>query len=341
MQIKIDNRSSTPIYKQLVNAVSDAARKGELPHDYRLPSMNELAASEQISRETVKKAYAILTREGIIAPRQGKGFYIVERNADAKPRVLIIFDRLSVYKQIIFTAFTETLKGKANITMLAHNQSLDLLAHYLDTHLDSFDWYVVEPHFPLDEESQKLALKLISRIPNRKLIMLDRWMESMPGNYGAVFQNFENDIYEGLQQGLYRLERSRRLKVFTLPTSLYGPMIRKGIDRFAADYRIRVEYITETPSRISKGDVFLVLNSQLDWGLADLARKVAGNGLVIGKDVFIISYNDFALNEVVLGGLTTVSTDFEQMGRIAAEMILRGQLSKIHCNFRMNRRRTF
>ena len=84
-----------------------------------------------------------------------------------------------------------------------------------------------------------------------------------------------------------------------------------------------------------------MLNSQLDWGLADLARKAKEQGLEIGKNVFIISYNDFVLNDVVLGGLTTISTDFALMGRLAAEMILKKDLSKLHCEFRMNRRSTF
>ena len=43
----------------------------------------------------------------------------------------------------------------------------------------------------------------------------------------------------------------------------------------------------------------------------------------------------------VLGGLTTISTDFREMGRLAARMILDRKPSKIHCPFRMTRRSTF
>ena len=171
--------------------------------------------------------------------------------------------------------------------------------------------------------------------------MLDRWLDKYPGNYGAVFQDFENDVYSGLQQGLDRLEKASSIKVITLPESLYGSLIKKGIDRFSKDYGIPVQYTFSTPDHIEEGDIFLVLNSQLDWGLAALARKAKEQGLEIGKNVFIISYNDFVLNDVVLGGLTTISTDFALMGRLAAEMILKKDLSKLHCEFRMNRRSTF
>ena len=341
MKIHVDTISKTPIYKQLVDSVKQAIKTGKIKPGDILPSMNDIAASEGISRETVKKAYSLLAKDGTIVPKQGKGFFIAEKKKNDISKVLVIFDKFSVYKQVIFNAFEEALGEKAEITVLTHNQNLDLLKYYLDTHLDEFDWYVVSPHFPLDEESQAKAVKLISRIPNRKLIMLDRWLEQYPGNYGAVFQDFENDVYTGLQQGLDRLENASSLKVITLPESLYGSFIKKGIDRFSKDYDIPVQYTFNTPGHIEKGDIFLVLNSQLDWGLADLARKAKEQGLEIGKNVFIISYNDFVLNDVVLGGLTTISTDFALMGRLAAEMILKKDLSKLHCEFRMNRRSTF
>ena len=341
MKIHVDTSSRVPIYKQLVDSVKQAVKGGQIKPGDILPSMNDLAASEGISRETVKKAYTILAKDGSIVPKQGKGFYVAEKETNGISKVLVIFDKFSVYKQVIFNAFEETLGEKAEITVLTHNQNLDVLKYYLDTHLDEYDWYVISPHFPLDEESQAKAVKLISRIPNRKLIMLDRWLEQYPGNYGAVFQDFENDVFTGLEQGLDRLAKASSLKVITLPESLYGSLIKKGIDQFSDRYGIPVQYSFSAPEHIEKGDIFLVLNSQLDWGLAALARKAKELGLEIGKNVFIISYNDFVLNDVVLGGLTTISTDFALMGRLAAEMILKNDLSKRHCEFKMNRRSTF
>ncbi|MBQ9310577.1 MAG: GntR family transcriptional regulator [Bacteroidales bacterium] len=341
MKLDIDTQSKTPIYKQLVHKVEHAIKAGHLSPGDQLPSMNELADDENISRETVKKAYSILVKNGIVTPKQGKGFYVNDPDLNNTPKVLVIFDKLSVYKQLTFNTLNEALSGKADITVLTHNQSVELLEYFLDSHLDEFDYYVISPHFPQDDATQQKALKLISRVPNRKLIMLDHWLKDLPGNYGAVYQDFDNDVYEGLRQGFDRIEQAGCIKVLTLPESLYGASIRHGIERFASDYRIKTEFYTRTPETINPGDVFLVLNSQLDWGLAELARRIEEHGLQTGIDVFVISYNDFALNEVVLGGLTTISADFAQMGALAARMIQSGNLSKIHCDFRMNRRHTF
>ena len=341
MRVQINTSDKTPIYKQLVEFFESAIKSGTLAAGEQIPSMNDLSAELSISKETVKKTYGILAESGYIVPHQGKGFYVADIHDMSNARVLVLFDKLSVYKEIIFNSLSTELGPDYEMTILTHNQDLELFSHYLDTYLDRYDYYVVSPHFPLDEHSQQVAKKLIGRIPNRKLIMIDRWMREYPGNYGAVYQDFENDAYDGLSFGLEKLQSATALKVITLPASLYGSMICKGVSRFCEEHGIQVEYMTAPPDKISAGDVFLILNSQLDWGLAALARKIKNQGLAIGQDVHIISYNEFDLNEVVLNGLTTISADFKQMGKLAGEMIRTKNISKTHCDFIMTRRNTF
>ena len=342
MNFKINTAGNTAIYKQLVSIVEHGLHDGSIAAGELLPSMNELAAKLSISKETVKKAYGILVERGVIVPKQGKGFYAADMSARSRIQVLVIFDKFSVYKQILFNAFAEKLGDTAEITILNHNQSIDLLEYFLDNNLDHYDYYVVAPHFPLDDKTQSRAMKQVARIPYRKLIQLDRLQPGLTGNFGAVYQDFENDIYSGLQEGITSpRKKTKRLRVLTLPTSLYGPVICQGIARFAADYFLPVEFMDGIPEEILPGDTFLVLNSQLDAGLVGLVRKIAEKGYTIGKDVFIVSYNEYETNELVLGGLTTVSTDFPEMGRIAAGMILSHKLDKVHSPFHMTKRNTF
>jgi DNA-binding LacI/PurR family transcriptional regulator len=41
-----------------------------------------------------------------------------------------------------------------------------------------------------------------------------------------------------------------------------------------------------------------------------------------GRDFGLISYDETPLKEVLAGGITVISTDFEKMGRLAADCIL-------------------
>ena len=341
MDWNIDLTGKDSLYKQIVERIENGVLNGSLTPGSPLDSMNELAAKLSISKETVKKAYGVLVGKGIIIPKHGKGFFIADPVSRTQRRVLVLFDKISIYKQVLFNAFSAELGPNSEIGILCHNQSVDLLEHYLDINLDRFDWYVVTPHFPLDEATQKRVVAQLRRIPNRKLILLDRLQPGMRGHFGAVYQDFENDIYEGLTEIWSEGSPSRMLRVITLPTSLYGATIRRGIERFCADNNRPVEFLTAAPDDIQSGDTFLVLNSQLDAGLVDLARKIGQSGLSLGQDVRIISYNEYEMNELILGGLTTVSADFPEMGRLAAGMILSREPAQLHCPFRLTRRSTF
>lgn len=342
MQISVQKRSNAPYYKQIVEFVTTAIRTGKVQTGEILPSMNELADQLDISKETVKKAYSILRNQGYVEARQGKGFFVAEPAGSRMPQILLLFDVLSPYKEVLYRSFAGHIGENARTVIRLHNQNADLLKYYLDEALDRFDYYVITPHFPLDAETQRKVLKQLKRIPNRKLILLDHWMKSLPGNYGAVYQDFENDICEGLGQALDALSKFGRLNVVTLNSSLYHKFIKSGVSRFCRENRIQVRfYDTVSDDMVRGGEVYLLLNSQLNSQLNQLVHAAVKKGYEIGRDISIISYNDMPFNELVLGGLTTVSADFAEMGRIAADMILDKNPEKVKCSFRMVRRKTF
>lgn len=342
MNISIQKDDNTPIYKQLVEFVINSIRSCNVSEGEMLPSMNELSDALDISKETVKKAYTILRDLGYIEARQGKGVFVKNPEDRETMRVLLIFDKLSTYKDCLLNAMTSKIGDSAQITIRLHNQSIELFQYYLDECLDRFDYYVVTPHFPLDDDTQRRLAKQLVRIPNRKLIMLDYWIKDLPGNYGAVYQDFDHDIYGGLMEGLDRLRECGHLSVITTPSSLYHNAISASIRRFCRDNELSVDFHNCVSGDIvKKGDVFLLINGQLDTELNILARIAAAKGLEIGRDLYIISYNDSPINELVLGGLTTVSTDFSMMGDLAADMILTKSMAKVKSDFHLIRRATF
>lgn len=340
--IDIDKNSLTPVYRQIVMKISAMIDAGELENGKMLPSMNELADEHEISKETVKKAYTILRDKGFVEPHQGKGFFVKKNGEAHKLKVLALFDKLSTYKQLLFDSMTEKLDGHAEITILLHEQNVEILEYFLNENLDNFDYYVIAPHFPLDAATQEKVRTLLKRVPNRKLIMTDNWIRSIQGNYGAVYQDWENDIIQGLGDGLDTFRNYNRLNVITLPSSLYARPIRTGVERFCRDNGIRVTYSDVViPENVRKGEAYLLLSGQYDFGLIELARLIKKKGLTVGKDIAIISYNESPISEIILNGLTTVSTDFIQMGRLIGDMILERNLTKVHCDFRMTRRDSF
>lgn len=341
VNVQIDVNSKVPVYKQIIQSIYNLINTNNLSEGEFLPSMNEMAEELEISKETVKKAYSILRKKGQIESAHGKGFYVARKEA-RKIRILLLFDKISTYKQVLYNSFMKEIGDNAEITIRVHGQDIELFEHFLNETLDTFDFYIVTPHFPLTTEIQKRAIKALKRIPNRKLILLDHNINELPGNYGSVYQDFENDVAEGLAQAAGGLKKYKKLNVVSMPGSLYAPFIEKGIDRFCTKHHIPYEiYKKNSPEIIRKNEAYLLLNSQLDEELIKLIKTAREKGCKIGDDIGIISYNESPINEIILNGLTVFSTDFEQMGKAAALMIIDKSFKKVKCNFGLVQRGTF
>lgn len=340
--ITINFSNKIPVYRQIVQQFESAIISGKIKPGEQVPSMNELAESLNISKETVKKAYGVLRDNGLLESYQGKGFYISPDIEQSHNSILLIFDKLSTYKQVFMDAFCKTMGSSAKISILLHNQSHDLLKYFLDENLGLYDYYVVTPHFARNSQSQQEAIKQLQRISNRQLIIADYLPPEMTGKFGAVYQDFRKDAESGLVKGLKKIKQFGKMDVITLPNSLYGDMIEESVKSFCEKNGIEYTFHNRISSEIiESGHVYLMLNSQADQGLIQISKIAKEKNLRIGKDINIISYNESPICELFFGGLTTISTDFEKMGEIAAKMILDNKLEKVHCPFGMVRRSTF
>jgi DNA-binding LacI/PurR family transcriptional regulator len=63
--------------------------------------------------------------------------------------------------------------------------------------------------------------------------------------------------------------------------------------------------------------------------------------MMLGADMGIISYNETPLKGIIASGITTISTDFAQMGKSMVEMVLSGKHEKKVNPFIMYERRSF
>lgn len=85
--LKVDPRSSTPIYEQIQLGIKELILKGALQGGDKIPSVREMAALLTINPNTISKAYGELERAGIIETLRGRGTYVVDnfnRKVDEK-----------------------------------------------------------------------------------------------------------------------------------------------------------------------------------------------------------------------------------------------------------------
>ena len=314
---------------------------GKLKPGTALPSMQEMARLYDISKETVKKAYGILVKRGLLESYQGKGFYVRSKTRQARKKVVLLIDTLSSYKQVFANSFLEALGNKSEAHILVHNKDVDLFRYYLDQSLGKYDYYVIMPHFSRDEKTEREIAKQIMRIPRKQLILADRLIESLSGDFGAVYQDFDGGLTSCLKELLPDLRQYPQLDMFTLPNCLYGDIAEFAVARFCDQNNYHASFFNElSPKYFHKNQVCLFYN-HIDQFMLQLNEIAEKKGLVISDDIKVICYNESPICNLLCGGITTISVDFEQMGKQSAEMIKSGDLRKIKADFKVIRRKSF
>jgi GntR family transcriptional regulator len=76
IEFRIDRRSGTATYQQIVDQAKHALRLGLLRPGDRLPTAKEVVAATAINPNTVLKAYRELEREGLVEGRRGMGTFV-------------------------------------------------------------------------------------------------------------------------------------------------------------------------------------------------------------------------------------------------------------------------
>lgn len=83
---QINTDLDVPIYRQLVDSIHAAVKKGELPAGHQLPTVQALTEELGIARGTVKRAYDELERLGIAEKVQGRGTFVCYQPSNSGSR---------------------------------------------------------------------------------------------------------------------------------------------------------------------------------------------------------------------------------------------------------------
>jgi hypothetical protein len=245
-----------------------------------------------------------------------------------------MFNKLSPHKKIIYDAFVATLGDTAAIDFYIYNNDFPLFKKLvLNSKENEYHYYVIIPHFM---EGGDHAFTVINTIPKEKLILLDKIIPGVTGNFGAVYEDFEKDIYSALEQATTHLAKYHTIKLIFPEYTYYPEEIVKGFiafcQQYAFNYKI-VHDIKEEP--INEGEVFINL---MDNDLVVLIERIIELNFEVGKDVGVISYNETALKKIILKGITTISTDFEAMGIETARIIQTNSLRHVAIPFSLTMR---
>jgi len=333
IDILFEDNLATPKYRRIIDAIHLKINAGELKKGDQLPSLNHLCKQYSLSQDTVLMAYNELKSKGIITSQVGKGYFIQNENTDFKHNVLLVFDRLTAYKEELYDSFKEALKKEGSEQIFFHHNNLKMFQSIIDGAIGEYSEYVI---MPVDHPD---AIHLIGKLPANKVYILDQGRKKYKNLYPYVCQDFERDIYRVLKKNAPLVSKYKRIVLVIRNLKSHYKEIATGFRDFCRQHPIESEIVSEIKSFVIKpGDAFVVVD---DRDLEFIVRYSIEKHLIPGTDLGIISYNETPLKGIVGQGITTISTDFSRMGKSMVEMILNNQKLKTDNPFLINIRSSF
>jgi DNA-binding LacI/PurR family transcriptional regulator len=234
-------------------------------------------------------------------------------------KIFLLFDELNAFKEDLYNSFLNEMDEDVQVDIFFHHFNFELFTKLIYDNIGAYNYYVIMP------ANFKNTYEVLEKLPNNLVYILDQTNEEL-ASFPAIYQNFEKDIFESLNQALNLIHKYETL-ILLFPEKKQPEGMLKGFQNFKKIVNISQEVIATLNDRTpKKGEVYLVLD---DSNLIVLIKKIKTENLIVGKDIGIISYNDTMLKEIVEGGITTISTDFKMMGKRLASMILNEEKTQI------------
>ncbi|NEW82779.1 MAG: GntR family transcriptional regulator [Mariniphaga sp.] len=333
IDIQFEDKKSVPKYRQIIDAIQQKIKAGDLKKGDKIPSLNMFCKQYGLSQDTVLMAYNELKAKGIITSQVGKGYFIQNENTDFKHKVLLVFDRLTTYKEELYDAFKDALKSDGSEQIFFHHNNLKMFQTIVEGSIGDYSEYVI---MPIDSPE---VLPMIAKLPANKVFILDQGRKQYKDLYPFVCQDFERDIYRILKKNAALVNKYQRMVLVIRHQKSHYKDIVTGFRDFCKQLPIPYEIVSEIKAfEIKNGDAFVVVD---DRDLDFIVRYSIEKQLVLGSEMGIASYNETPLKGIVASGITTISTDFAEMGKTMADMILTNQKMKIDNPFIINLRNSF
>lgn len=334
-----------PKYQELAGAVRDKIRSGEYESLGLLPTEDALCRKYQVSRQTVRHALSVLADEGLIERRQGSG----TRVRDMSEPIPAPHRSIAIVTTYISDYIFPSILREAENVLSSHNCTPFLFAtqNQVSNERKVLTALLSRPHLDgVLVEGTKTAL------PNPNLDIYRKLMERgiplvfMNGNYSELSGALSvlDDNYGGGYQLVKYLHAKghRRIAGVFKSDDVQGHQRYAGYTAALKDIGCPVEdkniywYNTETKEAFSMAPGSQVNERMLDVlggctavvcyndeVASSLIMTLRGRGSAVPGDMAVVSFDNSRYSELSPCRITSLSHGAENVGRLAAELMVR------------------
>lgn len=330
--IRIDPSLATPVYKQIVQSICRNIEAGVLQKNDVLPSVNKISEEFSLARGSVFTAYNDLRASGIIDSIPGKGYFVSGTETKQSKRIFLLFNTFTPYNADLFNALLNSLPTSCTVHSYFHQHSIKSFEALIREQAGYYNTFIIMP------EVHEHTLNILSRLDPKRTFLLNTGYKEYKKEYPGVFQNVEKDIYSTLRAHQHLVSKYKRL-MLVLPEGAPGKDVTAGFTKFVKKAGIAAAVISGIDADTAKkGDAYIVLH---DDQLIEIVKLCKAANWQLGKDVGVLSYGETSLKSVIGDGISTLTTDFETMGRSIADMAMNGKREVVENPFKLIDRKSF
>jgi DNA-binding LacI/PurR family transcriptional regulator len=307
-----DGQGITKI-QNLLNALTGAMENGTFSSGDAMPSVNELSRISGYSRDTVVKVYRLLQERSLVESVPAKGFFM----AGNSRRVFMLLDDFSAFKEQLYQAFRSNIPSNWTVDLLFHHYNEKVFEQLILNAAGRYSVYIIM------NISNRSVHPVLSKLPSNRLLILDMGTPQRT-DVSCLLQDFGQGVKKCLEESLPQLRKySEFVLIYSHRLTPHPSETVQAVKKFCSDngfvFTLRPEPDTGS---FHKGQVYLVIK---DNDLVDVVRACLQFNLTPGTDIGIIAYNDTPMKEIAANGITTISVDFAEMGKKAADFAVKGE----------------
>ncbi len=318
--LKLKENHNLLKHEQLVQGVMEAIDEGILQRGDQLPSINNMVSELGYARKTIVKAYEELKDRGLVESKKLKGYFIISEETKVTLRIALLLYAFQRFQEEFYNTLRKELGKRFQIDVFFHHNNPDIFETIFSNIQGKYGKYVIAP---IPNEA---SLNLLKTISAEKLLIIDRYLP-IGDEYSYISQEFEKSTYIRLVELLPEIRKYKKFILLFDHSSDAPVEILHAFNRFVTDYKIQGEVEKKyNHGSIKRGRLYFFVNDTYIWNALKDCRN---NEYVVGKDVGILSHDDHVVKEIVFGGITTISTNFKHMAKMAAEHIKQGEKTQI------------
>jgi DNA-binding transcriptional regulator YhcF (GntR family) len=295
--------------QQLVHFITEAIGAGKLKIGDVLPSVNHLSSESGFSRDTVFKAYRILKKQNIIESAPAKGYYV----ANESFTVFMLLDDFSAFKEQLYQSFRANLPESYSVDLLFHHYNREIFHQLVQNSLGRYSMYVI---MNIDHKSVD---SLLEKIDPNKLLIIDMGRPEN-GKMNYLVQDFNESVQNCLEEGMDALKKySELILIYEENSTPHPSETVNAVKKVCKKHHLPCRKLARfNRSVLKRGQAYFVIR---DADLVEVIKACREQDLILGKDIGVLSYNDTPMKQIVGGGISVISVDFEQMGKLAAGFV--------------------